>query len=194
MVGAHCTGKTTLAKRISDEYNIPIIDETARGVLRRNCWNLDDLRKDIDIVNEYQKQILEEQVAAERNAFAQNVTDFVADRAFDCMAYAAAHASNLYQLKHSSSWNWYKKWIQQNDVTIFFLRPNKEVFLNSEPDEERESIISKEIFFAGMERIDAMLEFLMEYESFKHISIHTNDFEKRVECVKYMVKEKETFV
>ena len=33
MVGAHATGKTTLARWVRDHYRVPMIAEVARGVL-----------------------------------------------------------------------------------------------------------------------------------------------------------------
>ena len=65
LVGAHATGKTTLARHIRDRYGIPMISEVARGVLAEMEARLDSLRSDIALVNHYQQQVFERQLEAE---------------------------------------------------------------------------------------------------------------------------------
>jgi len=91
LVGAHATGKTTLARYIRDRYGIPMISEVARGVLAEMEARLDALRSDIGLVNHYQQQVFERQLEAE----SQQQGSFVSDRAFCNLAYAGHHSTIL---------------------------------------------------------------------------------------------------
>ena len=94
LVGAHSTGKTTLARWVRDEYGLPMISEVARGVLAEMEARLDSLRTDIALVNRYQREVFERQIAAEE----AQTGSFVSDRAFCNLAYAAQHATILHQV------------------------------------------------------------------------------------------------
>ena len=65
LVGAHSTGKTTLARWIRDRYGIPMISEVARGVLAEMEAQVDRLRADVDLVNRYQAEVFLRQARAE---------------------------------------------------------------------------------------------------------------------------------
>ena len=88
LVGAHATGKTTLARWIRDRYGLPMISEVARGVLAEMEANLASLRTDVDLVSRYQAQVFERQIEAEERAG----DAYVSDRAFCNLAYAAQHS------------------------------------------------------------------------------------------------------
>ncbi|MBM4060258.1 MAG: hypothetical protein FJ265_04045 [Planctomycetes bacterium] len=91
MVGAHATGKTTLARWVRDHYGVPMIAEVARGVLAEMEAQLDTLRTDIALVNRYQREVFQRQIEAERKVQGP----FVSDRAFCNLAYAAHHSTIL---------------------------------------------------------------------------------------------------
>lgn len=50
-VGAHSTGKTTLARWVRDQYGLPMISEVARGVLAEMEEQLDRLRSRLEVVD-----------------------------------------------------------------------------------------------------------------------------------------------
>lgn len=77
-VGAHATGKTTLARYVRDRYGLTLISEVARTLLAELEVSLDRLRSNIDLVNHYQLEVFRRQIEAERNAG----DAFVSDRAF----------------------------------------------------------------------------------------------------------------
>ena len=78
LVGAHSTGKTTLARWVRDAYGLPMISEVARGVLAEMEEQLDSIRSNIDVVNRYQREVFHRQLAAEMD----QQGSFVSDRAF----------------------------------------------------------------------------------------------------------------
>ena len=91
--GAHSCGKTTLARYVSEKYKLPMITEVARAVLSEKELHLDSLRYDLNLVDDYQHNIFQRQLQEEMKN-----TDFVSDRSFDCLAYAAQHARILNSL------------------------------------------------------------------------------------------------
>ena len=88
LVGAHATGKTTLARWVRDTYGLPMISEVARGVLAEMEAQLDGIRSNIALIDRYQAEVFERQIEAE----AAQPGSFVSDRAFCNLAYAAHHA------------------------------------------------------------------------------------------------------
>ena len=66
LVGAHSTGKTTLARWVRDRFGMPMISEVARGVLAEMEAQLDALRSDVELVNRYQRQVFERWSKIER--------------------------------------------------------------------------------------------------------------------------------
>ena len=97
-VGAHSTGKTTMARWVRDRYGLPMIAEVARGVLSEMEAQLDSLRTNVDLVNHYQTEVYLRQISAEM----QQEGSFVSDRAFCNLAYAAHHATILGQVAKGS--------------------------------------------------------------------------------------------
>ena len=93
-VGSHATGKTTMTRHVSRTYGLPMITEVARGVLAELEIGFERLRSDIEMVNMYQKRVFERQIEVER----LQKGSFVSDRAFDNLAYAAEHTTNLAEL------------------------------------------------------------------------------------------------
>src|SRR4249920_882687 len=98
LVGAHATGKTTLARWVRDHYGLPMISEVARGVLAEMEEHLDGIRSRLEVVDRYQTEVFHRQIAAE----AAHPGAFVSDRAFCNLAYAAQHATVLAQLASDS--------------------------------------------------------------------------------------------
>lgn len=87
IVGAHSVGKTTLARYISKKFNLELISEVARKVLIEKELAIDSLRVDMDVVDNYQKQVFFRQINEELNK-----DDFCCDRGFDNIAYAIQHS------------------------------------------------------------------------------------------------------
>ena len=74
-VGSHSTGKTTLARYVSEQYKVPMITEVARMVLSEKEYKLDTLRHDMDLVDDYQATVFQRQMIEETK-----YPSFVSDR------------------------------------------------------------------------------------------------------------------
>ena len=119
IAGSHSSGKSTLARYISEKYELKFLPEIARTVLAEKELNIDSLRNNIDIVDDYQKTIFLRQIREE----AVQKDSFVSDRTFDNLAYAAQHSRVLPLLTQSVDFFAYIKSLKQNDVFMFFIRP-----------------------------------------------------------------------
>ena len=116
LVGAHSTGKTTLARWIRDRYGLPMISEVARGVLAEMEDQLENIRSDLDVVDRYQREVFERQILAEE----QHDGDFVSDRAFCNLAYAGSHATILPEIFSDPRLMSYMNSVREG--IVFFLR------------------------------------------------------------------------
>lgn len=169
-IGAHSTGKTTCARYVSEQYKLPMITEVARAVLSEKELQLDSLRYNITLVNEYQRAIFYRQVLEE-----VKYTDFVSDRSFDCLAYAAQHSRILPELLGTSNLADYLTSLRQPGVFIFFVRPTKATL---RADGVRESLT-----WDGVVAIDAMIKFMLAMWDLPHFQINMDNMQERVRII-----------
>lgn len=169
LVGAHATGKTTLARWVRDHYGLPLIAEVARGVLAEMEAQLATLRTDIELVNRYQREVFRRQIEAE-----QAVGDaFVSDRAFCNLAYAAHHSTILADIFRDRRLGEYMAWVRQG--IVFFLRPHRELVV---ADGVRAGLEWEEVV-----RIDGMVKLLLEVFDVPYIPVESLSMQERVRLV-----------
>lgn len=169
LVGAHATGKTTLARWIRDRYRVPMIAEVARGVLAEMEERLETLRTDIDTVDRYQAAVFTRQIDAERAVDGA----FVSDRAFCNLAYAAHHSSILARIFRDPRLEEYMQWVRQG--VVFFLRPHRELLAE---DGVRAGVEWEEVV-----RIDGMVKLLLEQFDVPYIPVASLSMQERVRLV-----------
>jgi nicotinamide riboside kinase len=170
-VGAHSTGKTTLARYVSKTYQTPMITEVARMVLSEKEMHLDALRYDLDQVDDYQRQIFHRQIDEERR-----YTDFVSDRSFvDCCAYAAQHTRILQELLQDPKVKEQLKVMSDPHSFVFFVRPSKATL---KADGVREAPV-----WDGVVAIDAMIKFMLEMWNLKYFQIHIDNMQERIRLI-----------
>jgi predicted ATPase len=169
LVGAHATGKTTLARWIRDRYGLPMISEVARGVLAEMEAQLDALRTNVDLVNHYQAQVFERQLEAE----AAQPGAFVSDRAFCNLAYAAHHSTILSTIATDARLADYMRSVQQG--IVFYLRPHRELVVH---DGVRAGVEWEEVV-----RIDGMVKLLLEMFGVSYIPVESLAMQERVRLV-----------
>ena len=169
LVGAHATGKTTLARWVRDQYQLPMIAEVARGVLAEMEAQLQTLRTDMATVNRYQTEVFSRQIAAERAVKGP----FVSDRAFCNLAYAAHHSTILGEVFADPQLRNYMEWVREG--IVFFLRPHRELIAG---DGVRAGLQWEEII-----RIDGMVKLLLEMFSVPYIPVESLSMQERVRLV-----------
>jgi predicted ATPase len=169
LVGAHSTGKTTLARWVRDHYGLPMISEVARGVLAEMEERLDQIRSNLDVVDRYQTQVFERQIAAE----AEHGGSFVSDRAFCNLAYAAHHSTVLSELARDRRLEEYMSSVR--DGVVFFLRPHAELLSE---DGVRAGVAWEEVV-----RIDGMVKFMLEMFAVPYIPVESLAMQERVRLI-----------
>jgi nicotinamide riboside kinase len=169
MVGAHATGKTTLARWVRDHYGVPMIAEVARGVLAEMEAKLDTLRTDIELVNRYQREVFQRQIDGEQKIQGP----FVSDRAFCNLAYAAHHSTILGEVFRDRRLAEYMNWVRQG--VVFFLRPHRELVI---ADGVRAGLEWEEVL-----RIDGMVKLLLEVFDVPYIPVESLSMQERVRLV-----------
>jgi len=169
MVGAHATGKTTLARWVRDQYGVPMIAEVARGVLAEMEAKLDTLRTDIELVNRYQREVFHRQIEAEHKVDGP----FVSDRAFCNLAYAAHHSTILGEVFRDRRLGEYMQWVREG--VVFFLRPHRELVV---ADGVRAGLEWEEVV-----RIDGMVKLLLEVFDVPYIPVESLSMQERARLV-----------
>jgi nicotinamide riboside kinase len=172
-VGSHATGKTTLCRFVSRRYGLPMITEVARAVLAEHETSLDHLRTDMDAVAEYQERVFARQVAIEKLHDGQ----FVSDRAFDNLAYAAEHTTVLADMMGDQRFRDYMTWVAQG--TVFFLRPH--------PSLLREDGTRAGVSWDSVLRIDGMIKLLLEQHRISYLPIESVSMQERVRAVEFVL-------
>ena len=165
-VGAHSTGKTTLARWVRDNYGLPMISEVARGVLAEMEEQLDGMRSRLEVVDRYQTEVFHRQIAAE----AAHTGSFVSDRAFCNLAYAAQHATVLAGLAADARLERYMASVKNG--LVFFLRPHPELL--------REDGVRAGVQWEEVVRIDGMVKLMLEMFGIPYIPVDCLSMQERV--------------
>lgn len=165
-IGAHSTGKTTLARFVADRYKLPFLNEVARTILAEKELSIDALRTNLDVVNTYQSSVFKRQLAEEAKE-----KNFVSDRSFDCLAYAAQHSEVLSDIMNHHELQIYIDSLRGPDSLIFFVRPSKETM---KQDGVRETLKWEQVI-----SIDAMIKFMVEMWKIPYIQINTASMQER---------------
>ena len=169
--GAHGSGKSTLARYISKQHKLPILTEVARKILSERELKIDNIRHDLDLVDEYQQEVLNRQIAEEKKQ-----SSFVSDRsAIDALGYIAQHTRLLHTNIRSAELTTYVAGLKQPDVKVFFVRPTKATLKS---DGVRETIV-----WDGVVAIDAIIKCLLELFAIPYIPIATESMQERVRLI-----------
>jgi predicted ATPase len=172
-VGSHSVGKTTLARYVSNRYDMALVTEVARAVLAEMEVSLETLRTDMTKVEEYQRRVFEMQVRVEKQAGDR----YVSDRSFDNLAYAVEHTLIAAELLNSSDLREYMKWVAEG--LVFFVRPH--------PDLLREDGTRETPRWEAVVRIDAMIKMLLEIHKVTYFPVHTPSMQERVRAIEAVI-------
>jgi predicted ATPase len=173
-VGAHATGKTTLARYVRDRYGLQLISEVARTILAEMELSLDRLRANLDLVNCYQVEVFRRQIEAEREAG----NAFVSDRAFCNLAYMANHGTVMHELFRDPALEAYMRWVAGG--LVFFVRPHPEL---AQADQVRTAIRYEDIVV-----IDGMVKLFLEMYAVPYLTIATLSMQERVRMVDEVIR------
>jgi nicotinamide riboside kinase len=173
LTGAHSTGKTTLARWISIEYNLPLITEVARSIVAEQETNLASFRTDLDAAKVFQSEIMRRQKDCEFGR-----TNFVSDRAFDNIAYAANHTISMSEIHRKSAE--YAESLSDMDAVVFFVRPHRHLL-----KEDGVRLIGS---WEEVVRIDGMVKMLLELHDIDYISLDSDNMVERTRAVRGVLR------
>lgn len=171
IIGAHGSGKTTLCRYVSEKYKIPMLTESARAILSEKELNIDSLRCNLDVSDDYQTSVFNRQLEEEGKA-----SHFVSDRSLiDCLAYTAQHSRCLSNLISSPPVQPYIAYLQSPESVIFYVRPSKATLKN---DGVRETIT-----WDGIVAIDSYVKFMLEMWNLNYFQIGMESMQERAKFV-----------
>lgn len=172
---AHSSGKTTLARHIAHQYQLPLIHEIARQVLSEKELQFETMRANIDVVDQYQTEVFERQLLEETK-----YDNFISDRCIvDSLAYTASHSRVLAKLLTSEKLQTNVKALRQSDTLIFFIRPCKATLKN---DGIRENVNWDQIV-----SIDAQIKLLFEMFELRYFQINAESMQERIRLVENVI-------
>lgn len=172
--GCHASGKSTLARLTAKEFNLTFLNEVARTVLAEKEISLENLRINLDAINNYQIEVFNRQIQEEKK-----YSSFVSDRSFDNLAYMAQHGTQLHSLINNQQSQEYIESLKKDDVIIFFIRPTKATMKN---DGVRESVN-----WDQMIAIDAMIKMLFQLYNVNCIHINSDSMQERFQLIKTVI-------
>lgn len=174
--GSHSTGKTTLARWIATTYGLPFVNEVARAVLAEMETTFDRMRLDLGLVAKYQVEVFKRQASAEDKAGHR----FVSDRAFDNLAYAAAHTLMLDSIMSEPGFRLYVERLHAPGSILFLIRPHRQILV---ADGTREAPDWDEVV-----RIDGMVRLLFELHGLDYVSIGAANMAERARTVRAVLR------
>ena len=166
-VGAHSTGKTTLARQLAHDMRLPLITEVARTELAIRELTLDKIHQNLDVTDEYQLAVWAGQLREE----ARHPGGFVSDRSFDCIAYAAEYGNEAANCQfRDPRFEAYMGALA--DACVFFVRPQRALLA---PDGVR-----TDVDWDSAVRIDGMIKLLLQMFAVPYVSINTASQQERI--------------
>lgn len=156
--GAHSTGKTTLARHVSEAKGLPLLTEVARTILAEMELTLPQVHSNLDTVDKFQRSICNRQIELEKTE-----QKFVSDRCFDFLAYTAAHSRIAWQIARQPMFTEYLDWLKLPEAQVFFVRPHKELV--------REDGLRIGTDWGSVCRIDGMIEYILESNEIPYIPL-----------------------
>jgi nicotinamide riboside kinase len=170
-VGSHGGGKSTLARYISNKYNLPFLPETARLILSEKELQIDQLRSDLTTADDYQRSIFNRQLLEEKK-----YNEFCGDRSLiDVLAYSGQHTRILPELLQRPELLPYIESLKLPSTILFFVRPCKQTMV---ADGVREILN-----WDGVIAIDAQIKLLLEMWNIRYFAINTDNMQERIRIV-----------
>jgi len=175
--GSHSSGKSTICRYISTKYNLPMIPEVARMILSERELNFETLRSNLNAVDDYQNSIFFRQLEEESKQ-----KEFVSDRSFDCLAYAAQHSRILSKLINSKEIKNYLEVLKASNTYIFFIRPSTATM--------KQDGVREKLSWDGIVSIDANIKFMLEMFDLRYFQINTESMQERVRLIDAVLSTK----
>lgn len=153
LLGSYSNGKTTLARKIAEKYCLTLIPEVARVILSEYETSLKELRKDVEQVNEFQKEVFLRQKSYEE----QYKDNYVSSRGIDNIIFFAQYGNKLNELVESKEFKEYINWCR--GTIIFLVHPHKEMLVEDG---------LRDVNYEESLQLFGMIKFILEYHGLKY--------------------------
>jgi nicotinamide riboside kinase len=174
ITGAHCTGKTTLCRWISSEYNLEFIPEVVRDLLKEWDVSFEQLEQNQELMDEYEYESIR------RKTKLKNYDNFVSDRTvLDPLAYTSINTNRVREFIDDIDFGENLEQMRADNSEIFLLRPHKELI--------EDDGVRHKISWESLVEIDGILRYLLEYYEVLYHEIDTTDFDERKQIVRNTV-------
>lgn len=154
-----------------------MLTEAARTILTRWEKSLEEVRRDQDLLDAFQREVFDEQCRLENS-----IPDFVADRALDFLAYAAAHTLVTRSIAATDEMRYYLESLHRDGSFIFFVRPCRELVtadgVRASGDLEWDAVV----------KIDAMVEYLLESNGLRYFPVTSRLLRERIRLVDNVIE------
>lgn len=176
LVGAQSTGKTTLLEYISERYNINKLTEVTREVMARYGYDLKEIRSNMDKVECFQRDIMEEQIEREK------MTDepFISDRGFDFLSYTGMYTLSTKEFLNRDYTQEYLESYKDEDSIVIFVRPVKETI--------KDDGIRDNLNWDNVLQIDAMIKYILESNNIDYITLKSKYLNERIRTIETVMK------
>ncbi len=173
-LGASGVGKTTLARYVSERYDVPMLSGATKLALEKVGCTFDDLLVDAKVADDFQRCVWEMQQAIERPHW-EDGCGFVSDRSIDLLAYTAKQSRVVRELMHGVTFGCYVERMKR--AHVFFVRPCEAV--KAKLDGRRDRFLSPEWVWG----VDAVIEFVLECEKIPYVTLGSPSLKDRVATV-----------
>ena len=174
-MGAHSTGKSTLAQWVSNQYGLPLIPEVARRLLRECKTTLNEVRMNPDQSDVFQLYVFQKQLEAEAK-----YRSFVSDRGCDHLAYAVEHARVAGEIYEDKRFTDYMASLRADGVSVFLVRPHRELLVDDG--------VRAGVDWDSVQRIDAMTQMLLQISGVQYIEIASKSMCERTALIEQVLE------
>lgn len=177
LVGAHATGKTTLARWIRDTYGLPLLTEVARTVLAEREDRLPKIAGDLPAVTSYQEEVFRRQVTSEQEWAERYPAGYVSDRAMDNLAYAAwrGETGTAARLLREPEAIPYLERLRS--ARVFFVRPHRALLRDADDG------VRADVDWETVLRLDGAVLMLLEVLDVRYVPISCLEASDRARVV-----------
>ena len=135
--GSFSVGKSTVKDQVSKDYNLLKLPEIFRTLIaERNNISLKDVRSNIELAEELQKEVLIRQFCEERSlssrAAQEGKKGIAACRGIDSIAFMI-HLCRPSFIEYAQQQSWFKDyidWLKTNDSYHFLLHPSRDLLVD----------------------------------------------------------------
>lgn len=178
--GASGTGKSTLAKHVSEAYGIPILTSAARAALGDMGLPPDGFAKlmqDKEKFKAYQQAVRQKQITMEE--MAAKLGPFISERMFDNLAYSALYGWDAPQAMEALKPYAAKFNDKGHKYIVFFVKPTRECLEAANAGADRKEFL----VWDDMLRFDGALQLVMECLDIPYIRVSSPDMRERVKTI-----------